>query len=154
MCTKESVLNRKIWWTRQHGSLTSAPSKTFGIFMPALFIKKYLLLFSPHTLLQTLIEHMKRSDSKHRLQVSSLSKCVLPFPSTTVFPAHEKDTFLLHILHVLQFSHWISFFAFLPFSPVKNSIPPLIEYPPYWIFEHIEYGSRPRTWFPAKNNQI
>ncbi len=32
--------------------------------------------------------------------------------------------------------------------------PHLFEYPPYWIFQHIEYGSRPRAWFPAKNNQI
>ncbi len=31
-------------------------------------------------------------------------------------------------------------------STVRYSIPPLIEYPPYWIFQLIEYRSRPRTW--------
>ncbi len=37
---------------------------------------------------------------------------------------------------------------------VHTVFPHLLNTPPYWIFQHIEYGSRPRTWFRAKNYQI
>ncbi len=40
------------------------------------------------------------------------------------------------------------------YSTYATVFPHLLNTPPYWIFQHIEYRSRPRTSFPAKNNQM
>ncbi len=44
----------------------------------------------------------------------------------------------------------VCLFLFVFSGVAHYSIPPLIRIPPYWVFQHIKYGSRPRTWFPAK----
>ncbi len=50
--------------------------------------------------------------------------------------------------HASSISVYLSFFTSLLFW--ASTVFPTYWIPPYWIFQLIEYRSRPRTWFPAK----